>query len=187
MHSCEHWFIGEYAVRGNTIAWICVEAMRPTKGTIKSNYQCIHTVKVTYDGKYKWHMNWRLNIWVRGWSRDFSLLQEKKGKEWREHILLGGGQKGFHIIQESGPLQEIRSLIIWLTEMKIITFCLYRYHLALQNINPPLLLSNHMGLVKWTQLCFAFCFSTNKLWAYSHKICLCCFDFNVALFHLRYL
>lgn len=47
--------IRKYAVRirGNTVEWICVNVMKPAKETIKSNSQCIHTVKVTYDGKYK--------------------------------------------------------------------------------------------------------------------------------------
>lgn len=46
---------GKYDVRirGDTVQWICVNAMKPAKNTIKSNSQCIHKVKVTYDGKYK--------------------------------------------------------------------------------------------------------------------------------------
>ena len=48
-------------------------------------------------------------------------------------------------------------------EMKASTICLYHYDLALQNINLPLLLSNHKGLMKWILPCFAmgsalFCF-----------------------------
>lgn len=55
VNSYAHWFIRKYDVRirGNTVQWICVNAMKPAKNTIKSNSQCIHKVKVTYDGKYK--------------------------------------------------------------------------------------------------------------------------------------
>ena len=54
MNSYAHWFIRKYAVRirGNTVEWICVNVIKPAKGTIESNSQCIYTVKVTYYGKY---------------------------------------------------------------------------------------------------------------------------------------
>lgn len=105
-------------------------------------------------------MDWRLNVGAGGWS--LSLLWEKEGKEARKHVILEGRHKGFYVIQESGPVQESRSLTVWLMEMEAITTCLCRCPLILSNINSPLLLSKHMALRTWTQLCFAFCFLMNK-------------------------
>lgn len=51
--------------------------------------------------------------------------------------------------------------------LKAITINLYWCHLTLQDVNITLLPNNHMGPLKWTQLCFAFCFLTDKLWVYS--------------------
>lgn len=88
---CAHWFREEYAVRVSGIN-NGVEAVKPEKGSMKSYHQYIHTYKVTYDGKYKWHMDWRLNVGVGEWSLDFSLLQAKNRKELREHVILREGK-----------------------------------------------------------------------------------------------
>lgn len=77
-----------------------------------------------------------------------------------------GKQKGLGI-SETGSLQESRILTTWLKKLKVITISLYSCHLAFENITSPLLLSNHMGLMKRTQLWFAFCFLNDKLWVYS--------------------
>ena len=76
VNSYAHWFIRKYDVRirGNTVQWICVNAMKPAKNTIKSNSQCIHKVKVTYDGKYKWHKKWRFNVGVEGINTKIRLI-----------------------------------------------------------------------------------------------------------------
>lgn len=81
----------------------------------------------------------------------------KEGEKPREHVLPEGRQRG-SVSQESGHLQESRSLTGWMLERWAIAICLYCYHLALQNINSALLLGNHMGLMKCTQLLFCFLF-----------------------------
>lgn len=73
-------------------------------------------------------------------------------------------------------------LTVWLLETKAIVFCLYCHHLVPQKSNSPPLPSNHMGLTKWTPLCFACCFLTATRGFISPKVCLCyCFGFDVYL------
>lgn len=116
-----------------------------------------------------------------------TLLQEKEGGNPRQNVLPEGGQRG-SVSQESGRHWESRSLAGWMLEMRAITICLYCYHLALQNINSALLLGNHMGVMKWSQLCFV-----SVPWLINckfslPKVCLCrCLVFIVDPFCLRYL